>query len=242
VKLDVLVLAAHPDDAELGCSGTIIKLVQQGRRVGIIDLTRGELGTRGTPELRLQEAEKAAKILGLSLRENLGLADGFFQVDETSKRAVISAIRRYQPTLVLANAPEDRHPDHGRAGALAREACFLAGLRKIETQHEGKVQQAWRPSKVLHYIQDRLLKPTLVVDITDEWPTKVEAIKAFESQFFNQNTAEPETYISRSSFVSFLEGRARDMGHMIGAEFGEGFISIEPLKIEDLMLLAPTIA
>ena len=242
MKLDVLVLAAHPDDAELGCSGTVIKLVQQGRKVGIVDFTRGELGTRGTPQLRLQEADAAAKIMGLSIRENLGLADGFFQVDEESKRAVIAAIRRYQPTLVLANAPEDRHPDHGRAGALAREACFLAGLRKIETQHAGATQAAWRPAKVLHYIQDRLLKPTLVVDITDQWPSKIEAIKAFSSQFFNPRTTEPETYISRNSFVSFLEGRARDMGHMIGAEFGEGFISIEPLKIDDPLLLAPGIA
>ncbi len=236
MKLDILVMAAHPDDAELGCAGTILSHIAQGKKVGLVDFTKGDLGTRGTPELRLQEADEAARILGLSVRENMNFADGFFKNDEEHQKALITLIRKYQPEIVLANAPEDRHPDHGRASALASDACFLSGLRKIETQLDGNTQEAWRPKSVFYYIQDRFLKPDLVVDITPFWEQKVKAINAFKSQFFTPHTTldEPQTYISSPEFMAFIEGRAYEYGHSIGVRYGEGFISQRRLGVQTL--------
>jgi bacillithiol biosynthesis deacetylase BshB1 len=218
MKLDILVMAAHPDDAELAVSGTIASAIAQGKKVGIVDFTRGELGTRGTPEIRLAESAAATQILGIHTRENLGLADGFFQNDRESQLKLIDVIRKYQPDIVLANALEDRHPDHGKGAALAIDACFLSGLRKIETG-----LPAWRPQHVYHYIQDRYLKPDFVVDISAHWATKEAAIRAFKSQFFDPNSTEPASYISSPDFLAFIEARAQEMGHKIGVKYGEGF-------------------
>ncbi len=200
MKLDILAIGVHPDDVELGCSGTLLKHIQLGYQVGIADLTSGQLGTRGTPELRLQEAEKARKILGVAVRENLGMQDGFFEIDQEHLLAVIRIIRKYKPTVVFANAPEDRHPDHGRAAKLVSRACFLSGLIKVETEMDGQPQAAHRPTQVLHYLQDHFHKPDLVVDITGQFSTKMEAILAFDSQFYKEGSTEPETPISGKSF------------------------------------------
>lgn len=224
MKVDILVLAAHPDDVELGCGGTVAKHVSRGYKVGIVDFTRGELGTRGTPEVRAQEAAEAAKILGVSIRENLGLKDGFFQNDPEHQLAVIRAIRKFKPTIVLANAVHDRHVDHGKGASLAYDACFLSGLVKVETVDEnGTKQDAWRPDLVYHYIQSYALKPDFVVDISESWETKMKAIKAFKSQFFDPASAEPQTYISNPAFMKMLESRAQELGHSIGVAYGEGF-------------------
>ncbi|RNI30725.1 bacillithiol biosynthesis deacetylase BshB1 [Rufibacter latericius] len=227
MKLDLLAFASHPDDAELGCVGTLLAHKAQGKKVGVVDLTRGELGTRGTPETRAQEAADSARILDLDARENLGLADGFFRNDEEHQRIVIQAIRKYQPEIVLMNAIHDRHPDHGRGSQLVSEACFYSGLRRIVTlDQQGNEQEAWRPKAVYHYIQDRFISPDLVVDITPYWEKKVEAIRAFKTQFFTQETAdsnEPATYISSPEFLRFIEARALELGHAIGTTYGEGF-------------------
>ncbi|WP_266365853.1 bacillithiol biosynthesis deacetylase BshB1 [Tellurirhabdus rosea] len=235
MKLDILVIAVHPDDAELGCAGTILSHVARGKKVGIIDLTRGELGTRGTPEIRLQEAEAAARVLGLSARENLGFRDAFFRNDEEHQMALIAAIRRYQPDMVLANALFDRHPDHGRASDLIREACFYSGLRQIKTQDtDGSEQEAWRPKQVFHFIQDRYIKPDFVVDVTDFWEQKQESIRAYRSQFFDPSSHEPQSYISSEDFWKFLEARSREFGHMIGVTHGEGYTSDRTLGVQTL--------
>jgi len=218
MKLDILVMAAHPDDAELAVSGTIVDAVARGKKVGIIDFTRGELGTRGTPAIRLAESEEASQLLGIQVRENLGLADGFFQNDRDSQLKLIEVIRKYQPDIVLANALEDRHPDHGKGAALAIDACFLSGLRKIETDFP-----AWRPKHIYHYIQDRYLEPDFVIDISAHWEKKEAAIRAFKSQFFDPNSTEPASYISSPDFLQFIEARAQEMGHKIGVKYGEGF-------------------
>jgi N-acetylglucosamine malate deacetylase 1 len=224
MKLDILVLAAHPDDAEISCAGTIARHVAMGYKVGIVDFTKGELGTRGTVQIRAAEAAESAKILGVSIRENLGLSDGFFQNDPTHQLAVIQAIRKYQPTIVLANAVHDRHIDHGKGASLAYDACFLSGLVKIETVDvDGKKQEPWRPSVVYHYIQSLYIEPDFIVDITDYWEKKVEAIKAFKSQFFDPESNEAETYVSNPGFVKMLEARAIDWGYAIGVKYGEGF-------------------
>jgi bacillithiol biosynthesis deacetylase BshB1 len=224
MKVDILVLAAHPDDVELGCGGTIVKHVSMGYKVGIVDFTRGELGTRGTPETRLQEAAEAARILGVSFRENLGLKDGFFQNDPEHQLTVIRAIRKFRPTIVLANAVHDRHVDHGKGASLAYDSCFLSGLVKIETVDEnGAKQEAWRPEIMYHYIQSYALKPDFIVDISETWETKMKSIKAFKSQFFDPASAEPQTYISNPSFMKMLESRAQELGHSIGVAYGEGF-------------------
>ncbi|MEL6676050.1 MAG: bacillithiol biosynthesis deacetylase BshB1 [Bacteroidota bacterium] len=239
MKLDVLAFAAHPDDVELACSGTICKLVSEGKKVGVVDLTRGELGSRGSAELRDQEAAEAAKIMGLSVRENLRFRDGFFKNDEAHQLAIIRMIRRYQPELILINAPADRHPDHGRGSAVVRDAAFLSGLRKIETEWEGVSQQAWRPKRHYFYIQDQSLTPDFVVDITDFFEQKNKAIQAYSSQFFVPSTDrdEPQTYISSQDFWHFLEARAREFGHRAGVRLGEGFISERPLLIRDITSL-----
>ncbi|MDW3647466.1 MAG: bacillithiol biosynthesis deacetylase BshB1 [Bacteroidia bacterium] len=237
MKLDVLVFAAHPDDAELGCSGTILKLIDNGYKVGVIDLTKGDLGSRGTVELRMEEAAAASKLMGLSARENLGFRDGFFVQDEAHQKEIIRMVRKYQPELVIANAPQDRHPDHGRASKLVRDAIFYSGLRMIKTEMDGEQQAAWRPKRFCFYIQDHALEPDFVVDITPYWEGKCTAIKAFGSQFFDPESKrdEPQTYISSKGFWDFLEARARDMGHRAGALYGEGFISETPLLIKTPM-------
>jgi bacillithiol biosynthesis deacetylase BshB1 len=237
MKLDVLLMAPHPDDIELGTAGTIAKLIAAGRKVGVIDLTRGELGSRGSAEIRDQEAARAAEILGLSVRHNLGFRDGFFTHDDAHVLAIIQMVRRYQPDLVIANAPEDRHPDHGRASKLIRDAVFLSGLRKIETQYEGQSQAAWRPQRTFFFIQDYDLKPDFVIDISAFWELKKQAILAYSSQFHNPTQAppnddEPQTYISNADFFHFLEARARKTGHLVGATFGEGFLSETPLHVD----------
>lgn len=232
MKLDVLVIAVHPDDAELGCAGTIIKMVKAGKSVGILDLTRGEMGSRGTPELRLEEAAAAGKIMGLSYRDNLGYRDGFFKNDEEHQLGIIQKIRATQPDLVITNAPYDRHPDHGRAYELVRDATFLSGLRKIETTDQGEAQTAWRPKKLYSFIQDHYLEPSFVVDVSPYFEQKMEAVAAFKSQFNSPDTSkEPETYISTREFWDFLEARARSMGHLVGVKFGEGFIADRPIKV-----------
>jgi len=224
LKLDIAVLAAHPDDVELGCGGTVAKHIAQGHKVGIIDFTRGELGTRGTPEIRAQEAADAAKILGVSVRENLGLKDGFFQNDPGHQLKVIRAIRQYKPRIVLANAVHDRHVDHGKGASLAADACFLSGLAKIETfDDQGVKQEPWRPQAVYHYIQSYYLKPDFVVDITGFWDIKLKAIMAFKSQFYDPNSKEPATFISDPAFLKMMESRAQELGHSIGVQHGEGF-------------------
>lgn len=223
MKLDILVLAAHPDDTELGCGGTVAKHVAMGKKVGIIDFTRGELGTRGTVETRFQEASDSAKILGVSARENLSLSDGFFQNSKEDQLKVVRAIRKYQPEIILANAVYDRHPDHGKGAELAYDSCFLAGLVKIVTEENGKAQQAWRPKFVYHYIQSQFITPDFVVDVSAYWDKKMEAIRAFKTQFFDPSSKEPETYISSPAFMSMLEARGLELGHSIGVKYGEGF-------------------
>lgn len=234
MKLDILVLAVHPDDAELGCSGTILKHIALGKKVGIVDFTRGELGTRGTAETRDVEAADSAKILGLHARENLRFKDAFFKNDEEHQREVIRMIRKYQPEIVFSNALRDRHPDHGRAGDLANDACFLSGLSKIKTQQDGVEQEAWRPRLNLQYIQDHYIKPDIIVDITPYIETKIKSIQAFKTQFYNPELDEPSTYISSPEFFESMIGRAREFGKSIGATYGEGFTSRKLLGVDNL--------
>jgi bacillithiol biosynthesis deacetylase BshB1 len=237
MKLDILVFAVHPDDAELGCSGTLLKHIALGKKVGIVDFTRGELGTRGTAATRDIEAADSAKILGLHARENLRFKDGFFKNDEEHQLEVIKMVRKYQPEIILTNALHDRHPDHGRAGDLANDAIFLSGLRKIETQLEGASQEAWRPRLVLQYIQDRYIKPDIIIDISDFMDKKEASIKAFKTQFDSQDSSEPQTYISSPEFLESVNARAREFGKQIGAQFGEGFTSRKLLGVESLFSL-----
>ena len=234
MKLDILVFAVHPDDAELGCSGTILKHIADGKKVGIVDFTRGELGTRGSAEIRDEEAAASAKILGLHARENLCMKDGFFQNNEEHQLQLIKMVRKYQPEIILTNALHDRHPDHGRAGDLANNAIFLSGLRRIETQLDGIAQTEWRPRLVLQYIQDRYIEPDIIVDISEHMDTKIESIKAFKTQFDSPNTDEPQTYISTPAFLESVIGRAREFGKDIGAKYGEGFTSRKLLGINNL--------
>jgi len=223
-KLHILAIGVHPDDLELGCAGTIVKHTQMGQPVGILDLTQGELGTRGTPEIRLQEAHDAARLMGVSVRENAGMADGFFQNDKEHQLKLVYYIRKYQPDIVIANALEDRHPDHGRAGKLIADACFLAGLRKIETTEDGQQQQAWRPKRIFHIIQDRFIEPSFIVDVSDTFDRKMEAIQAYKSQFHDPRSDEPVTYIAQQGFLKKIESRSLLLGQRIGAKHGEGFI------------------
>lgn len=234
MKLDILVLAAHPDDAELTCSATIALHTAMGKKVGIVDFTQGEMGTRGTPELRLEEARKSAEILGLAVRDNLGLADMFFQNDREHQMALIRKIRQYRPDIVLANAIRDRHPDHGRGAQLAIDACFMSGLRKIETELDGQAQEAWRPQQVFHYIQSNYIQPDFVVDVSAHWDKKMAAIHAFESQFFNPSSQEPQTYISSENFIKFIDARGREFGQSIGVTYGEGFTLNKQIGVRSL--------
>ena len=225
MKLDILVFGAHPDDVELSCSGTILAEIAKGKKVGIVDLTQGELGTRGTSEKRKQEALDAASIMKIDIRENLEMADGFFMNDEAHQRKIIASLRKYQPEIVLCNAPADRHPDHGRAADLVYTAAFLSGLRKIETKENSSLQKVWRPKYVFNYIQDRYFHPDFVIDITDVFEKKIEAIKAYKTQFFNPELKEPETYISSPEFLESIIYRAKMFGKLIGVKYAEGFIS-----------------
>ncbi len=225
MKLDILAFGVHPDDVELGCSGTIMAALAEGKKVGIVDLTRGELGTRGTAETRKQEAAAAAAIMGVTVRENLGMADGFFQNDEKHQRMVIEVIRKYRPEIILANAPEDRHPDHGRSAKLVSDAAFLAGLRKIETTENGQSQEAWRPTYVFHYIQDRFIQPSFVVDITAYMDKKIESVLAYTTQFNSTGGNEPQTYISTPQFLETVKARAMMLGKRIGVGYAEGYIT-----------------
>lgn len=236
MKLDILVIAAHPDDAELSCSGTIFASIAQGKKVGVIDLTQGELGTRGTAETRREEAANAAKVMQLSVRENLGMRDGFFQNDEAHQLEVIKAIRQYQPEIVLTNAIRDRHPDHAKAADLVRTACFLAGLKRIETNHTGENQEAWRPKNVYHFIQSDYIEPDFVVDISPYWEQKVKAIKAYKTQFHvsEESKKGEQTFISTPEFMNFLEGRAREYGQSIRVKYGEGFTTEKQIGVVSL--------
>jgi len=222
-KVDLLVLAAHPDDAELGCGGTVAKHVAMGWKVAVVDFTRGELGTRGSVEQRNKEAAEAARILGLTERLNLDLKDGFFSNSEADQLKVIEVIRYFQPDIVLANAVTDRHPDHGKGAQLAYDSCFLAGLEKIRTHWHGYEQKAWRPKAVYHFMQSQPIKPDFIVDVSDHWDTKMKAIRAFSSQFFQPDSREPVTFISTPEFLKMVESRGVDFGHAIGARYGEGF-------------------
>jgi bacillithiol biosynthesis deacetylase BshB1 len=225
MKLDILAIGVHPDDVELGCSGTIASAIAEGKKVGIVDLTQGELGTRGTVDTRYAEAATAAKILGVAVRDNLKMADGFFQNDEAHQRLVIAAIRKHQPDIILCNAPEDRHPDHGRSAKLVSDAAFLSGLRKITTNSDGLIQEAWRPKYVFHYIQDRFIQPSFVVDISAHFDTKINSILAYTTQFNSPSTDEPQTYISSPQFLETVKARAMMLGKRIGVQYAEGFIS-----------------
>lgn len=223
MKLDILAIGAHPDDVEMSCGATIAKEISLGKKVGILDLTRGELGTRGSVEIRKEEAEAAAKILGVLVRDNLGLADGFFKNDRASQMEVIKMVRKYQPDIILCNAVDDRHIDHGKGSKLVSDACFLSGLPKIETQLDGKSQMVWRPKFVYHYIQWKELAPDFVVDVTGFMETKLAAVFAYKSQFYNEGSKEPETPISSKNTMESLSYRNRNFGRLIGTEYGEGF-------------------
>lgn len=234
MKLDILAIASHPDDIEIACAGTLMHHIQLGHKVGVLDLTKGEMGTRGTPELRLKEAQDAASILGLAVRENIGLSDCYFQNDEAHQLKVIEQIRRFQPEIVICNAPEDRHPDHGKASRLTVDSCFYAGLAKIKSTWMGQEQTAWRPKQVFHYIQDKFIIPDFVVDITPFWERKRQALQAFGSQFYQANSTGPQTHISTETFWLFMEARARETGHYIGASYGEGFLKTKMLASKNL--------
>ncbi len=238
MKLDILAIGVHPDDVELGCSGTLINEIKSGKKVGILDLTQGELGTRGTIETRYEEAANAAMIIGVQVRENLKMRDGFFRNDEEHQLKLIAAIRKYQPQIVIANVLDDRHPDHGRAGKMIADCCFLAGLIKIETKDEaGEAQKRWRPSYVLHYMQDWYHEPHILVDISDVFEQRMEAIKAYSTQFhtaITKDSGEPQTYISTPDFLDSVIARARMLGKRIGVKYAEGFMSEKKIGIRNL--------
>lgn len=228
-KLDILAFGAHPDDVELGCSGTILKHLKNGLKIGIIDLTRGELGTRGTVETRNQETINSTKVLGVQLRENMDFKDGFFENNEENKIELIKKIREYRPETVLTNAPTDRHPDHGRSSDLTIDACFLSGLEKIETG-----QDVWRPKHIYHYIQFNTILPDFVVDITEQMDKKLESVLCYKTQFYNPESKESETIISSEDFLESVKYRARDLGRQSDCKYAEGFVSNQTLKVNSL--------
>ncbi|WEK35162.1 MAG: bacillithiol biosynthesis deacetylase BshB1 [Candidatus Pseudobacter hemicellulosilyticus] len=237
MKLDVLAIGVHPDDVELGCSGTLLNELKLGKKTGILDLTQGELGTRGTADTRYAEAAAAAKILGVSVRENLKMRDGFFRNDEEHQLQLIRALRKYQPEIVLANVLDDRHPDHGRAGHLIAESCFLSGLVKIETKDDaGNPQPRWRPKYVLHYMQDWYHEPDILVDISEVFAERMKAIEAYTTQFYSASDAadEPQTYISTPDFLDSVVARSRMLGKRIGVKYAEGFMSEKKIGIRNL--------
>ena len=234
MKLDILAFGAHPDDVELGCGATIAKEVSLGKKVGIVDLTRGELGTRGSAELRDIEAKNAAKILGVSIRENLRFADGFFVNDKKHQLEIIKMIRKYKPEIVLCNAIDDRHIDHPKGSKLVSDACFLSGLLKIKTEIDGSQQEKWRPKQVYHYIQWKNIEPDFVVDVSGFIDKKEKAVLAYGSQFFDANSNEPETPITSKNFIDSINYRARDFGRLIGVDFAEGYTSERYVAVENL--------
>lgn len=234
MKLDILAFGAHPDDVELGCAGTILKEVSLGKKVGIIDLTRGELGTRGSAAIRDEEAKAAAAILGVSVRENLAMRDGFFVNDEKHQLEIIKRIRKYQPDIVLCNAIDDRHIDHAKGSKLVSDSCFLSGLIKIETELDGQPQKAWRPKLVYHYIQWKNIEPDFVVDITGFTDKKIESILAYRSQFYDPNSTEPESPITSKNFFESLNYRSRDLGRLVGLDYAEGFTVERCLAVNSL--------
>ncbi|ARV07986.1 bacillithiol biosynthesis deacetylase BshB1 [Polaribacter sp. SA4-10] len=234
MKLDILAFGAHPDDVELGCGATIAKEISLGKKVGIVDLTRGELGTRGSADIRDVEAANAAKILGVTVRENLGFADGFFVNDKKNQLEVIKMIRKYKPEIVLCNAIDDRHIDHPKGSDLVSDACFLSGLLKIETEVEGKRQEKWRPKQVYHYIQWKNIEPHFVVDVTGFMDLKMKSVFAYTSQFYDPKSNEPETPITSKNFTDSIDYRAKDLGRLIGVEYAEGFTSERYVAVENL--------
>ncbi|MBV4360127.1 bacillithiol biosynthesis deacetylase BshB1 [Pinibacter aurantiacus] len=237
MKLDILAIGVHPDDVELGCSGTLINEIKNGKKVGVVDLTQGELGTRGTIDTRYTEAAIAAEVMGVHVRENLKMRDGFFKNDEEHQLKLITALRKYQPEIVIANILHDRHPDHGRAGHLIADACFLSGLVKVKTNDEdGNPQEKWRPKYVLHYLQDWYHEPDLIIDISDVFEQRMKAIEAYGTQFFSTGEAndEPVTYISTPDFLDSVTARARMLGKRIGVKYGEGYISEKKIGIRSL--------
>ncbi|MGL1886955.1 MAG: bacillithiol biosynthesis deacetylase BshB1 [Reichenbachiella sp.] len=237
MKLDVLVFAAHPDDAELSCGGTILSLIDQGKKVGVVDFTRGEMGTRGTPEIRDIEAAAASQILGLTVRENLGFKDVFFQNDDQHVLEVVKSIRKYQPDMILANALVDRHPDHAKAAAVVKRAVFLAGLKNLETIVDGSKQDNWYIKTLYHYIQTDFMKPDVVVDVSNYWKKRMEAVKAFKSQFFDPSGTASNTLISTPEFMDLLDSRGRELGMSIRVKYGEGFVSDRTVGVSDLSSL-----
>lgn len=237
MKLNILVFAAHPDDAELSCSGTIASHVAKGYKCGIIDLTKGEMGTRGNAELRMQEARASSVILGLHVRENLGFQDIKFQNDWDHQLEVVKMIRKYRPDIVLANAVKDRHPDHSKAAGLIQQAFFKSGLSKISTQMNGVEQTAFRPKKLYHFIQTDYIEPDFIIDISDFWEKKHQSIMAFKSQFYDASNTEPQTFISSPEFLDFIKARAIEFGHRIGVKYGEGFTSSTTPGITDLLTI-----
>ncbi len=229
MKLDILVFGAHPDDVELGCGGTIVKAIQEGKNVGVIDLTQGELGTRGNAQKRIEESILAGKIMGLAMRENMQFKDGFFKDDEKHKIEIIKKLRRYRPDIVITNAISDRHPDHSRSAQITIDSCFLSGLEKIDTK-----QEVWRPRSIYHYIQFNDLIPDVVVDISNQIDIKYKAVKAYSSQFYNPQSKESDTIISSKSFLESVEYRAKDLGRQSNCEYAEGFISNQMIKVDSL--------
>ena len=234
MKLDILAFGAHPDDIELGAGGTIVKAVAEGKKVGVIDLTKGELGTRGTAGTRKTEAANASKVLGVSVRENLGFADGFFINDKKHQLEVIKMLRKYKPDIVLCNAIDDRHIDHGRASKLVSDACFLSGLIKIETKLDGINQEQWRPKHIYHYIQWKNIEPDFVVDISNFIDVKQKAVMAYQTQFFNSKSNEPETPITSKTFIDSINYRARDLGRLVGVDYAEGFTVERYIAVDSL--------
>ncbi len=237
MKLDILAFAAHPDDVELSCSGTLLSHMALGKKVGIVDLTKGELGTRGNAALRSKEAKAASAILGITVRENLGMRDGFFVKDEKHLLKIISLIRKYQPEIILCNAEFDRHVDHGRAADLVHEAAFLSGLVKINTKYQGKNQDAWRPKSTYHYIQDYYTNPDIIIDITPYFKQKMKSVMAFSSQFYDPKSKEPATAISSKDYIEYLESRAMHFGRFIGVRYAEGYTVKRPIGTTNLFTL-----
>jgi bacillithiol biosynthesis deacetylase BshB1 len=237
MKVDILAFAAHPDDIEISASGTLMKHIDQGKTVAIVDLTQGELGSRGTIESRYKEANKASTIMGVKHRVNLKMADGFFEINQSNKLRIIEQIRHFKPEIVLCNAISDRHPDHGRASQLVSEACFLSGLLKIETNYKDQLQEKWRPKAVYHYIQDRYLKPDFIVDISHYIDKKIDVLKSYKTQFFNPALSEVKTPISGKDFFAFLKGRWKDFGRDINVEYAEGFTVERVMGVEDITTL-----
>lgn len=233
MKLHILAIGVHPDDVELGCAGAILKHVQKGDEVGILDLTQGELGTRGTIETRFKEASDAKDLLGVSVRENLKMKDGFFVNDKAHQLQIVTVLRRFQPDIVLANSLSDRHPDHGRAGHLISDACFLSGLRKVETQDKGEAQEPWRPKAVFNYIQDVFREPDIIIDTSEVFDKKIAAIQCYTTQFLPEGSKDPMTYISQSGFLEKIKARDLEMGNRIGVRYGEAYTCVRSLGIRD---------